>query len=123
MRTPEEKKKMRRIFRKLKEKFTGSETKTELLKRIVIKGFDKVDLIEEYYRMADWAEDKKEKPSLRRFSKWIDNAIEWSKKKEGENLNEIEEYERQKKERQEKEFREHLRRKRALQAKKHRAGN
>lgn len=116
MRTPEEKKKMRRIFRKLKEKFKPSETKTEFLKRIFIKGYDKgIDMIEEYYRMADWAEDNHAEKSLRRFSTWINKAIEWrEERKKNHNPSkdeEVEQYEREKEERQKREFREHVRRK------------
>lgn len=68
---------MRRVFRKLKERFKANELKRPLLKRIVIFGFGKVKLLEEYDKMLAWCDDNNSQPSLLRYNNWIHKAVQW----------------------------------------------
>lgn len=68
---------MRRVFRKLKEKFKANELTTPLLKRIVVNSYGKVKLLEEYDKMLAWCGENKEKPSLLRYNIWVKKAYQW----------------------------------------------
>lgn len=72
---------MRRVFRRLKEKFKVKELSTPLLKRIVLFGYGKVKLQEEHDKMLAWCEERNEKPSLLRYNHWIHNAVRYKEER------------------------------------------
>ena len=72
---------MRRVFRRLKEKFKVKELSTPLLKRIVLFGYGKVKLQEEHDKMLAWCDEHNEKPSLLRYNHWIHNAVKFKEER------------------------------------------
>lgn len=71
-------KQKRQIVKKLQRRFGGAKGHLHLLKRLVGLGFGKIDLVEEYEKMASWCASKNnKKASVLRFNKWIKKGLEY----------------------------------------------
>lgn len=65
----------RQLVKKLWRKFGKSEKHLPLIKRIVLLGDGKLDLMEEYDKMLSWCGTKNKNASLQRFNNWIKRSV------------------------------------------------